>query len=238
MKPTRIVLLLGLAALIGLFFVFDLHRFLTVDYFATQRDVVAAYQAENPWTTAIGFLILYVLVTGISLPGAALLTVAAGALFGLVQGVVIVSFASSIGATVAFTIARYLFRDPVRSRFGRYLTSIDRGIEKDGAFYLFALRLVPAFPFFAINLAMSLTPLSTWTFYWVSQIGMLFRHGRLRERGRRTWPNRVRRRTPISGLVGLFRATRLGAADCQEDPRRHQVAAGTPEIQEAAALRQ
>ena len=174
MKPTRIVLLLGLAALIALFFVFDLHRFLTVDYLAAQREVIAAYQAENPWTTAIAFLIAYVLVTGISLPGAALLTLTAGALFGLVQGVVIVSFASSIGATVAFTIARYLFRDAVRSRFGRYLTSIDRGIENDGAFYLFALRLVPVFPFFAINLVMSLTPLSTWTFYWVSQIGMLF----------------------------------------------------------------
>ena len=101
------------------------------------------------------------------------MTLIAGALFGLVTGVVIVSFASSIGATLAFAIARYLFREAVRRRFERALVAIDKGIEKDGAFYLFALRLVPAFPFFAINLAMSVTPIRTWTFYWVSQVGML-----------------------------------------------------------------
>ena len=174
MKTSRIVLLLVFAALIALFFVFDLHQFLTVDYFSAQREAIAAYQAENPWTTAIAFFVVYVVVTGVSLPGAALLTLVAGALFGLVQGVVIVSFASSLGATVAFTIARYLFRDAVRARFGHHLAATDRGVERDGAFYLFALRLVPVFPFFAINLAMALTPLPVWRFYWVSQIGMFF----------------------------------------------------------------
>ena len=174
MKTSRILLLLALVALITLFFVFDLQRFLSLEFFAAQRDAIVAYQAANPWTTAIAFFLIYVLVTGTSLPGAALLTLVAGAVFGLVQGVVIVSFASTLGATMAFTIARYLFRDAVRARFGQYLATIDRGIEKDGAFYLFALRLVPAIPFFVINLSMALTPLPTWRFYWVSQLGMFF----------------------------------------------------------------
>ena len=158
---------------IAAFFAFDLQRFLTLEYFAAQRDAIAAFHARAPLTTAGAFFALYVAVTGLSLPGAALLTLIAGAIFGFGQGVVLVSFASSLGATLAFSIARYLFRDAVRARFERQLAAIDRGVEKDGAFYLFALRLVPAFPFFAVNLAMSVTPLSAWTFYWVSQVGML-----------------------------------------------------------------
>ncbi|MDE0225585.1 MAG: FAD-dependent oxidoreductase [Gammaproteobacteria bacterium] len=174
MKPSRIIVLVALAALIALFFVFDLQRFITLEFFAAQREAIIAYEAANPWTTAVAFFVIYVLVTGTSLPGAALLTLIAGAVFGLVQGVVMVSFASTLGATMAFTIARYLFRDAVRGRFGKYLATIDRGVEREGAFYLFAMRLVPAVPFFAINLAMALTPISTWRFYWVSQLGMIF----------------------------------------------------------------
>ena len=174
MRPSRVVLLIAFAALIGLFFWFDLERFLTPEFFSAQREAIATFQAQNPWLTALAFFVIYILVTGASLPGAAILTLIAGALFGLVQGVVIVSFASAIGATLAFTIARYLFRDAVRSKFGKHLGAIDRGVEKDGAFYLFAMRLVPAVPFFVINLAMALTPLSTWRFYWVSQLGMIF----------------------------------------------------------------
>ena len=174
MRPSRIVLLVALAGLIGLFFWFDLQRFLTPEFFSTQREAIATFQAQNPWLTALAFFVIYILVTGASLPGAAILTLIAGALFGLVQGVVLVSFASTLGATLAFTIARYLFRDAVRSKFGQHLGAIDRGVEKDGAFYLFAMRLVPAVPFFVINLAMALTPLSTWRFYWVSQLGMIF----------------------------------------------------------------
>ena len=174
MRPSRIVLLLILAGLIGLFFAFDLQRFLTPEFFSTQREAIATFQAQNPWLTALAFFVIYILVTGASLPGAAILTLIAGALFGLVQGVILVSFASTLGATLAFTIARYLFRDAVRSKFGQQLGAIDRGVEKDGAFYLFAMRLVPAVPFFVINLAMALTPLSTWRFYWVSQLGMIF----------------------------------------------------------------
>ena len=112
-------------------------------------------------------------VTALSLPGAALMTLAAGAIFGLGWGLLIVSFASSVGATLAFLVSRHLLRDSIQNRYGKSLKSINQGVERDGAFYLFALRLVPAFPFFLINLVMGLTPLKTWTFYWVSQLGML-----------------------------------------------------------------
>ncbi len=173
MKAKQALILAAFVALVGLFFVFDLQRFLTFEYVASQRESIAAFQQQRPLTTAAVFFFVYVAVTGLSLPGAAVLTLTAGAVFGFLPGVLLVSFASSLGATIAFSIARYLFRDAVRTRFARQLAAIDRGIEKDGAFYLFALRLVPAFPFFAINLAMSVTPLSTWTFYWVSQVGML-----------------------------------------------------------------
>ncbi len=173
MKPSRIVLLLALAALIALFFALGLHQYLSVEYFAARREDIVAFWRHSPWTAGAAFFIIYVVITGLSLPGAVLLTLAAGAIFGLATGVLLVSFASSVGATLAFAIARYLFRDAVRSRFRRQLGAIDRGMERDGAFYLFALRLVPVFPFFVVNLAMAVTPLPVWTFYWVSQTGML-----------------------------------------------------------------
>ena len=138
-----------------------------------QRFAALEFVEANPVLAPAAFLVLYIAVTGLSLPGAALLTLIAGAAFGLVLGTVLVSFASSIGATVAFVLARYLFRDAVQRRFAAQLARINEGIAKDGAFYLFALRLVPAFPFFAINLGMALTPLKVTTFYWVSQVGML-----------------------------------------------------------------
>ncbi len=173
MKVSRVLLLVAILGAIVLFFSFDLQRYFMVEYFAAQRDAITAYQQQNPLTVAIAFFILYVVTTALSLPGAAILTLVAGALFGLAQGLVLVSFASSIGATLAFIFARFMFRDWVKSKFQRQLGAIDRGVEKDGPFYLFALRLVPAFPFFAVNLAMSVTSISAWTFYWVSQIGML-----------------------------------------------------------------
>ena len=172
-RTSRIVLLIAIAALIALFFVFDLQQYFTLEYFRTQRQAIADFQAQNPILVIVAFFAIYVVMMAFALPAAALLTLAAGALFGFWWGIAIASFASTIGATLAFVIARYLFRDAVRSRFAKQLAAIDRGIEKDGAFYLFAMRLVPAFPFFAINLAMSVTPLSVWTFYWVSQLGML-----------------------------------------------------------------
>ena len=238
MRPSRVALLLAFAGLIGLFFWLDLERFLTPEFFSAQREAIAAFQAQNPWVTALAFFAIYILVTGASLPGAAILTLIAGALFGLVQGVIIVSFASTLGATLAFTIARYLFRDAVRSKFGQHLGAIDRGIEKDGAFYLFAMRLVPAVPFFVINLAMALTPLSTWRFYWVSQLGMIFGHRRLRERGGRARAGCVRRRHPFPHPVDFLCPLGPRPPHRQEDSGRREGAQGAQRVQEAQALRQ
>ena len=135
--------------------------------------MVVGYYESNPLLTIAAFMAIYVAMAALSLPGAAIMTLAAGAIFGLPVGLVLVSFASSIGASLACLLARYLFRDAVQKRFGKFLQPINEGIEKDGAFYLFALRLVPAFPFFVVNLVMALTPIRLWTFYWVSQVGML-----------------------------------------------------------------
>jgi pyruvate/2-oxoglutarate dehydrogenase complex dihydrolipoamide dehydrogenase (E3) component/uncharacterized membrane protein YdjX (TVP38/TMEM64 family) len=162
-----------LAAIVVLFFVFDLGHYLTLDYIKTQQLHIDQYYSENRILTLILFFIIYVIVTGASLPGAAILTLAGGAIFGLVTGLILVSFASSVGASLAFLFSRYLFRETVQARFGSSLQSINDGIAKDGAFYLFALRLVPAFPFFVINLVMGLTTIKLKTFYWVSQLGML-----------------------------------------------------------------
>ncbi|WP_265090698.1 FAD-dependent oxidoreductase [Psychrobacter sp. SWN149] len=131
------------------------------------------YKAQSPLLIIGGFFLLYVVVTALSLPGAAILTLAAGALFGLVQGLLVASFASSIGATLAFLTSRYLLRDTIKQRFPERLAAIDAGVEKEGGFYLFTLRLVPIFPFFLINLLMGVTAIKSWTYYWVSQIGML-----------------------------------------------------------------
>ena len=167
------IIILGLVVtVIALFQIFDLGQFLTLEYIKSQQAAMQEFYQQNTLLTIAGFFTAYVLVTGASLPGAAIMTLAGGALFGLGLGVVIISFASSIGATLAFLVSRFLFRDTIQNKFGSNLTTINQGIEKDGAFYLFALRLVPAFPFFVINLVMGLTRLKTWTFYWVSQLGM------------------------------------------------------------------
>jgi len=162
-----------IVAIIVIFFVFDLGQFLTLDYIKEQRQQIEMLYAENKVITLGLFFLLYVAVAGASLPGATVMTLAAGAVFGLVTGLILVSFASTIGASLAFLISRYLFRETVEARFGSSLRAINDGIEKDGALYLFALRLVPAFPFFVINLVMGLTPIKLKTFYWVSQLGML-----------------------------------------------------------------
>ena len=173
MKRNQIILAAAVIVLVALFFHFDLQRYLSLEFLQAQRSAALEIHQASPWLTSLGFLATYVAVTGLSLPGAAILTLAAGAIFGLGLGTVIVSFASTIGATLAFLLARHLLRDAVQRRFEKQLGPINEGVRKDGAFYLFALRLVPAFPFFAINLAMGLTPLKVWTFFWVSQTGML-----------------------------------------------------------------
>jgi dihydrolipoamide dehydrogenase len=162
-----------LAAVVVLFFVFDLGHYLTLDYIKTQQFQIEQFYSENRVLTLALYFTIYVIVTGASLPGAVILTLAGGAIFGLATGLLLVSFASSVGASLAFLFSRYLFRETVQARFGSSLKSINDGIAKDGATYLFALRLVPAFPFFVINLVMGLTNIKLKTFYWVSQLGML-----------------------------------------------------------------
>lgn len=173
MTKTRILILIILAIALGVFFAFDLGHYLTLEYFKSEQAVIEVYRQSHPLLSATVFFIIYVGITGLSLPGAALLTLVAGAVFGLVWGTLIASFASTIGATLAFLASRLLLKDPVQQRFADKLQVANRGIQKDGAFYLFTLRLVPAFPFFVINLVMGLTPIPVRTFYWVSQVGML-----------------------------------------------------------------
>ena len=169
----KAILVLVLIGAIAAYFILDLGQILSLEKFkASQADIVAATDA-NPVLYITGFFLLYVAVTGLSIPGAAIMSLVAGALFGVVVGSIIVSFASTIGATLAFLSARFVLRDWVQTKFGERLRAIDDGLEKDGAFYLFTLRLIPVFPFFVINLLMGLTRIKTRTFFWVSQLGML-----------------------------------------------------------------
>ena len=173
MNARKLLLIVAVAVLIGAFFVFDLGRFFSLDFVKNQQAVIEAYRAVQPVLTAGIFFAVYVAVTGLSLPGAAIMTLAAGAVFGVLWGTVIVSFASTLGATLAFLVSRFVLRDWVQGKFGDKLKAINTGMEKEGGFYLFTLRLIPIFPFFVINLVMGLTPIRAWTFYWVSQIGMV-----------------------------------------------------------------
>ena len=152
---------------------FDIGDLLTLDSLKASRDTLVARFDQSPATFAIGYFALYVAVAALSLPGAAVMTLAAGAIFGLGLGLLLVSFASSIGATLAFLTARYLLRDSVQARFGSRLEPVNEGMRRDGAWYLLSLRLVPVFPFFMVNLLVGLTPIAAVRFYWVSQLGML-----------------------------------------------------------------
>jgi len=168
----KIAIILALVALIAAYFFFDLGEVLTIEGIKAQVDSAKTFYADNPVLVIAIFFLIYVAVTAASLPGAAIMTIAAGALFGVVTGTIIVSFASTIGATLAFLASRYVLRDTIEARFGDRLKAINSGLERDGAFYLFTLRMIPAIPFFVINLVMGLTRIKTWTFAWVSQIGM------------------------------------------------------------------
>ena len=166
-------LLAALVLAVIAFFAFGLGRYLSLEFIKSQQGQLEAWRAANPLVAALTFFGIYIAVTALSLPGATILTLAAGAIFGLGWGSLIASFAASIGATLAFLISRAVLRDWVQARFGERLAAIDDGVRKDGAFYLFTLRVVPLFPFFLINLAMGLTRIRVLTFYWVSQLGML-----------------------------------------------------------------
>jgi pyruvate/2-oxoglutarate dehydrogenase complex dihydrolipoamide dehydrogenase (E3) component/uncharacterized membrane protein YdjX (TVP38/TMEM64 family) len=168
------IAVLGLVlALVLAFFAFDLNQVLTLDGLKAGLVQVRTLRTESPVMVALVYFCSYVLVTALSLPGAVIMTLAGGALFGLAGGTLIVSFASSIGATLAFLASRFLLRDLVQARFGNRMKAINEGMAKDGPMYLFTLRLVPLFPFFLVNLLMGLTPIRTFSYYWVSQLGML-----------------------------------------------------------------
>jgi pyruvate/2-oxoglutarate dehydrogenase complex dihydrolipoamide dehydrogenase (E3) component/uncharacterized membrane protein YdjX (TVP38/TMEM64 family) len=192
-------LLLLLIVAIASYFYFDLGQYLTLDAIKQRQVGLASAFAEKPLFVALGFFLIYVAVTALSIPGALLLTLLGGAIFGLVKGTILVSFASSIGATLAFLASRFLLRDTVQNRFGDKLQAINKGVEKDGAFYLFTLRLIPVFPFFAVNLLMGLTKMKTLTYYWVSQLGMLL--------GTLVYVNVGTELSKISSLKGLVSPT-------------------------------
>ncbi|MBA2081172.1 FAD-dependent oxidoreductase [Aeromonas veronii] len=173
MNRTRLLLALVMGSLIGTFFALDLGRYLSLDALQAQQVAVAQWVDSHFVSASLLFVLIYVLSTALSLPGASLLTLGGSAVFGVAWGLLLVSFASTIGATLAFLSARFLLRDWVTARFGDKLATFQSGMAKEGAFYLLSLRLIPIFPFFLVNLLMGLTPIRVSTYYWVSQLGML-----------------------------------------------------------------
>jgi uncharacterized membrane protein YdjX (TVP38/TMEM64 family) len=176
-KDRKIIQKIGIAIVIVLgivaFRYFDLGQYLSLAYLKASQAKFQALYLEHRVPVVAAYMGIYISVTALSLPGATVLTLAGGGLFGLVVGTIAISFASTIGATLACAVSRFLLRDWVQKKFGDKLSTINNGIEKEGIFYLFSLRLVPIFPFFVINLAMGLTRMRLFTFYWVSQVGML-----------------------------------------------------------------
>ncbi|NNK97235.1 MAG: TVP38/TMEM64 family protein [Desulfobacterales bacterium] len=170
-KKIGLIVLLLLAA--GAFVYFDVGRFLTLEYIKASQERFQQLYSEHRFTVIAIYMLVYIAVTALSLPGAAVMTLAGGGFFGLVTGTIVVSFASTIGAACACLAARFVLRDWVQGKFGDRLTAINQGIEREGAFYLFSLRLIPVFPFFVINLLMGLTTMPIRTYFWVSQLGML-----------------------------------------------------------------
>ncbi|MZR63474.1 FAD-dependent oxidoreductase [Alcanivorax sp. DP30] len=203
MNLKKALLFVIIAALITCYFLFDLGQYFSLDYLKQQQSAFDNLYADKPAMVLGAFFLIYVAVTALSLPGAAIMTLAAGALFGFTIALILVSFASSIGATLAFLASRFLFHDAVQERFGERLKKINQGVKKEGAFYLFTLRLVPAFPFFVINLVMGLTPIKTRTFYWVSQVGMLA--------GTAVYVNAGTQLGQLESLRGLLSPQLLGA---------------------------
>jgi len=168
----KIILIVILASLIGAFFFFGLHEVFNLQYLQEKRGGFIESYKQNPILIAGAFFLIYVVFTALSLPAAAILTLGAGAVFGFWTGLILVSFASTIGATLAFLIARYILRDSMEKKFSNQLEKINQGVAKDGWLYCFSARLIPAFPFFVVNAVMALTKLKTFTFYWSSQLGM------------------------------------------------------------------
>ena len=172
-KKIKIGLLIVIMLAIIAFFFYDIQQYATLDYIKAKQQNIFEYYKQNVFFVLVLFIFLYVLVTALSLPVATFLTLLGGALFGFSTGLIIVSFASTIGATLAFLMARFLAQNYVQKYYKKQLSKINKKFKSEGAFYLFALRLVPVFPFFIINVVMGLMTIKTWTFYWVSQLGML-----------------------------------------------------------------
>ncbi len=189
--------------LVAIFFALDLQQYLSLNYIKESQARFTDLYHENPGLVIGGYMGIYILVTALSLPGAAILTLAGGALFGLTTGLLVVSFASSIGATLACFMARFVFRDWVQDKFGDKLTTINEGIAEEGAFYLLSLRLIPVFPFFVINLVMGLTRMPLFTFYWVSQLGMLA--------GTAVFVNAGKELAKIDSLSGILSPSLIGS---------------------------
>ncbi|HEX6827630.1 MAG TPA: FAD-dependent oxidoreductase [Burkholderiales bacterium] len=173
MNRRKLLLLAAIAALVAAFFYFDARQYLSLESLKAQRAALETWFHAHPAQAVLAYFAAYVVMAALSFPGATLVTLAGGAIFGLLWGTVIVSFASTVGATLAMLASRFLFRDAMQEKFGENLKAMNEGIARDGAFYLFTLRLIPLFPFWLINLVMGLTPIRAATFFWVSQVGML-----------------------------------------------------------------
>ena len=169
----KILIIVVIAGLIALFKIFNLGEYLTLSYIKESQEKFQILYGDNRAAVIAIYMIIYILVTSLSLPGAAVMTIAAGALFGLIVGTIAVSFASTIGATLACFVSRFILRDWIQARFGDKLKTVNDGVEREGSLYLFTLRLIPVFPFWLINLVMGLTKMPLKKFYWVSQVGML-----------------------------------------------------------------
>lgn len=170
---SRLILLALMLAGVAAFILLGGPEYFTLSAIKAEQAQLALWLVQNPITTFTAFFAVYVVFTALSLPAATLMTVLAGGLFGFVWGLVLVSFASTLGATLAMLAARYILRDGLQQRYAAALKKVNDGFKQEGAFYLFSLRLVPAFPFFLVNLVMGLLPISTRTYWWVSQLGML-----------------------------------------------------------------
>ena len=199
MNRTRVLIVTVFAIVLFLYFQLDLGRFLNLAYVQSQLDTLQTFASERPVLASAIYFLAYVVMVTLSIPGAAIATLLGGAVFGLLWGLVLVSFASTIGATLAFLAARLVLRDWVQQRFGRYLRTVNEGVRRDGGFYLFSIRMVPLFPFWLINLVMALTPMKAMTFYVASQTGMLL--------GTAVYVNAGSELSRISSLGGLLNAT-------------------------------
>ena len=189
------IVLAAILAFIGVKY-FGLDQYLTFEYIKSNQEQFKDFYQHNQFQTILYYFIIYVATTALSIPGATVLTLLAGALFGFINGLIIVSFASTLGATLAFLISRTVLRDWVEKKYGNKLKTINDGVQREGAFYLFTLRLVPIVPFFVINLAMGLTKMSVWKFFFVSQIGMLA--------GTAVYVNAGVQLSELEGLGGIF----------------------------------